>query len=167
MFLFFLFSSLLFTCNKDEISHEEWTEKDNIFQCKVNGVDWKPEGNGNGFSGGNLDIFYENFFNNGIQILASKDNDNVNQSIDMFIFVDGGVIGNYTILSNDPFLDYNCGKYFKDTLAENIIKITAIDTTHNIIQGDFKFSGVVETNTTCSSETIAITDGYFKAKYRN
>jgi hypothetical protein len=164
--LLLLTLSLFFACNKDdEPSPENWTEDDNIFRCKVNGVDWEPEGDNLGFSGGDLDIYYESFFNNAIQFRATKDNDNTSQFISISIFVEQGVIGTYEILNNNVFIDFICGgNYFRDTTAENRIMITEIDSVYNIIEGEFKFTG----NTTdCTVTKIDVTNGYFKAKYRN
>jgi hypothetical protein len=162
--LLLLTLSLFFACNKDdEPTPENWTEDDNIFRCKVNGVDWEPEGGGLGFSGGNLDVYYESFFNNAIQIRASKDNDNVSQFLSMFVGVDLAVNGKSEILTNNVFVDYNsCGNYFRDTTVFNFIKFIEIDSINNIAEGEFEFIGL---NSDCP-DTIKVTDGYFKAKYR-
>jgi hypothetical protein len=166
--LLLLTFSLFFACNKDdEPTPENWTEDDNIFRCKVNGVDWEPEGDGISFSGGNLDIYYESFFLNAIQIQASKDNDDVNEFISLGAFVEKAVIGNYDISSNILFVDHNCASYFRDTLTENKVRIITIDSINNILEGEFNFSANKGNNDNCTVEKVTITNGYFKAKYRN
>ena len=145
-------------------SNEDWSADDNIFRCKVNGVDWEPEGNSLGFNGGNLDIYYESFFLNAIQFRASKDNENVNQSLNIGIGVASGVLGTHIIASNTVITDFNCGNYIRDTLAENIIEIVKHDSIFNIIEGTFKLIG---NSSDCSVSKVKVTDGYFKAKYRN
>jgi hypothetical protein len=164
--LLLLTFSLFFACNKDdEPTPENWTEDDNIFRCKVNGVDWEPEGDGLGFSGGNLDVYYESFFNNSIEFRASKKNDNTSQFMSMFIFVKNDVVGTYELLNNEMFTDFKCGgNYFKDSTAINQINIIEIDSINNIVVGDFKFTA---TTTDCSVDKLTVSDGYFKAKYRN
>jgi hypothetical protein len=159
---------LFFACNKDdEPTPENWTEKDNIFRCKVNGVDWESEGDGLGFSGGNLDIYYENTFLNLIQFRATKDRENISQFINLGIVVASGIIGDHVIAYDKVFTDFNCGNYYQDTLIQNIVDIDNIDSINNIIEGTFNFTANEGSSSTCSVSEIVVTDGYFKAKYRN
>jgi hypothetical protein len=81
----------------------------------------------------------------------------------MFVGVDLAVNGKSEILTNNVFVDYNsCGNYFRDTTVFNFIKFIEIDSINNIAEGEFEFIGL---NSDCP-DTIKVTDGYFKAKYR-
>jgi hypothetical protein len=163
--LLLLTFSLFFACNKDdEPTPENWTEDDNIFRCKVNGVDWEPEGDGVSFSGGNLDIYYEKYILNAIQVSASKDNNDVNEFMTMFIGTKPNLIGEHLIGTTTIYTNNSCGNYFRDTLADNIVNILEVDSVNFIMEGKFKFTGI---NSSCLTNKVVITDGYFKAKYRN
>ncbi len=164
--LLLLTFSLFFACNK-EPTPENWTEDDNIFRCKINGKDWEPAGDNLGFSDVDLDIYYESFFNNGIQFRASRDTDSESDFMSMTIFVGNSVKGVHDILDNNLFTDFNCGNYYRDTLAQNIIDIDSFDSINKIIEGTFYFTANENSTSTCTDDIIIVSDGYFKAKYRN
>ncbi|MFK8006223.1 MAG: hypothetical protein AB8H03_07625 [Saprospiraceae bacterium] len=153
------------TCGEGIILSEP--KSTDIFQCKINGIDWEPEGDGVGFSDDNLDIYYENFFLNAIQIRTKREIGSQNDFMSISFFVGNGIIGSHDILGTKLFTDYNCGNYYRDTLTENIIDIISIDSINNIIEGTFYFTAKEGSTSTCTVEEIAVTDGYFKAKYRN
>jgi hypothetical protein len=166
--LLLLTFSLFFACNKDDgiTPHEEWTSDDNIFQCKVNGEDWEPEGNSASISGGSLAVYYVDF-TKGFQLIASNKNDdkNLNQAISMSTFLTNGAIGTYKILSKTVFIDFNnCGDYYRDTTIQDTytINISDTDSLNHIMEGTFKFKA---TNDDCG-DTIRVSDGYFKVKYQ-
>jgi hypothetical protein len=171
--LLLLTLSLFFACNKDddgsnhEVPNDKWTAEDNIFRCKINGVDWEPAGNNLGFSDDDLDIYYEKFFLNAIQIRANKEVANINEILDLGFSVSSGIIGSHSILNNNLFTNYNCGNYYIDTVAQNIVNIEKIDSIYKIIEGNFHFTANEGSNSTCITDKITVTDGYFKTKYRN
>jgi len=166
--LFLLIFSLCIACNKnDEPTHEDWTKDDNIFRCKVNGLDWEPKGDNLGFSDDDLDIYYENFFLNSIQIRASRETDSENDFMSISFFVGNGVNGKHDILGNQMFTDFNCGNYYRDTIEQSIIDIESVDTENNIIEGTFYFTANEGSSSICTDDVIVVTEGYFKAKYRN
>mgnify|MGYP000668397673 CR=1 FL=1 len=166
LFLLLTFS-LFFACNKDDgiIPHEEWTTDNNIFQCKVNGEDWLPEGNSASIAGGNIAVYY-NDFNTALQFTISKDNgSDINQAIIIFTYLTQGVFSEYFIRNRKIFIDFkNCGSYYRDTTIQNmnLIDILEMDSINNILEGTFEFEG---SNSDCG-DTVRVTDGYFKVKYQ-
>jgi hypothetical protein len=166
--LLLLSFSIFFACNKDDgiTPPEEWTSDDNIFQCKVNGEDWGPEGNSTSIAGGNLAVYYTDF-NKALQLTVSNDNGNdINQAIIIFTYLTQEGFPNYKIRNRKPFIDFkNCGNYYRDTTVRNmnLINFSDIDSVNFIMEGTFEFEA---SNSDCG-DTIRVTDGYFKAKYRN
>ena len=122
--LVILFS--LFSCEDGTLVTIEEPEPTDVFRCKVNGEEWKPEGEFVGFGDPNPDIQYENYFLDAIQIRVSREIDDIDQFISISVSVIDGVIGDHPIINNKVFIDFKCGSYYRDTTKVNTICIMGV-----------------------------------------
>ena len=152
--------------------HKEPLEFQNSFSCKVNGVDWKPEGGTNatgGIKSLSIDVGKFPFFN-AINIDALKNvrdsktgDDIVYQGMGFIAFFD---INKSQILKGNTFYRYGptnegCSNYYSDSIPSNNLKVIALDTLKKIIKGVFEFEA---TSPSCK-QTVKITEGKFEVKY--
>ena len=151
--------------------HKTPVEFQNSFSCKVNGVDWKPEGGTNatgGIKSLSLDVgkFYFDAINNDAlkNIRDSKTGDDiVYQGIRFIVFFD---INKSQILKGNTFYRYGptnegCSNYYSDSIPSNNLKVTALDTLKKIVKGVFEFEA---TSPSCR-QIVKVTNGNFEVKY--
>ena len=143
----------------------------NSFSCKINGVDWKPEGGTNATGGINTqEISIGKFFGNKrIFIDALKriiDEKTGNRVVFEGVRLTIDLEIKERILNGDGsnlFYNFNneCNYYYSDSIPTNRLAVTEIDTTNNIIKGNFNF----EVKSPRCIEILKITDGNFRLKY--
>jgi len=163
---------LAVSCKKENINPEP--EHKDIFQCKVNGELWKPTGE-DGFFGFDkiLDVYFDNTFLNAISISAKRiinDQDGNNledQKMNIGIGLNNPEQDSIFLIGlGNIYSDFlHCGRYYRDTtfISENKLILQPIDTINKIIKGSFNFKAV---NQDCQ-DTIYVSEGFFKLKYRN
>ncbi len=143
----------------------------NSFSCKINGVDWKPEGGSNATGGANLpNITVTKFaFMNSISIGVLKQvRDPNNMSIDLKyesfrLRFDLEVKEQVLHPEINYFYDHlgGCTRSYPDSTAVNKIVVTELDTINKTIGGRFFF---VLKDELCNKK-LSVTDGNFKLKY--
>lgn len=144
----------------------------NSFSCKIDGIDWKPEG-GTNASGGikslSIDV-YQDFFGKAITINTLK-NVRDSKTGNSLIFEGFNLHANLAkndkyILSrmgSDFFYNYGngCTRYYPDSTSNDFILITDLDTIKKVVIGVFQFNAK---SPTCG-EKLIITEGKFEVKY--
>ena len=143
----------------------------NSFSCKINGVDWKPEGGSNatgGIKSLSIDVGKYPYFNaisiDALkQIRDSRTGDNL--TFEGFNFAVSLLPPNSThlIYGNNFFYNFKngCSSYYPDSLPSNRVTILALDTLSKIVKGTFEF----EAKSPTCKQTVVITDGKFEVKY--
>ena len=148
-------------------------EFQNSFSCKVNGVDWKPEGGTNATGGiKSLNIDVGRFpLSDAFSIDALKDvrdNSPSNSIVFEGVHIETYLrINDKKILSGlggDYFYNYKngCSDYHPDSTSNDFILIKDLDTIQAIVKGTFQFIAI---SPTCG-EKIVVTDGIFEVKYQ-
>ncbi len=143
----------------------------NSFSCKINGVDWKPEGGSNATGGiKSLNIDVGKYYYNAISIDALKQirdsktgDDLIFEGIAFRVFLE---LNRNQILNGKTFYQYGknnngCSSYYSDSIASNFIKVLALDTLQQIVKGQFEFETV---SSTCG-KNLKITEGKFEVRY--
>ncbi len=143
----------------------------NSFSCKINGVDWKPEGGSNATGGANMpDIIVTKFsFKNAVSIDALKqvrDPNNLNVNLKFEVFAFEFALEVREQIFNDRknyFYDSanKCSNYYPDTTATSRVIVTELDTVNKIVSGRFSFDLKSEN---CKPK-LSVTEGDFKLKY--
>ena len=143
----------------------------NSFSCRINGVDWKPEGGTNATGGiKNPTIIVGKFYFDAIDIDALKNirdsktgDDIVFEGIKFIVFLD---TNKPQILKGSTFYKYGptnngCSRFYSDSISTNMVKVLTLDTSKRIVKGIFEFEA---TSPTCN-QTVKITNGNFEVKY--
>jgi hypothetical protein len=142
----------------------------NSFSCKINGVDWKPEGGTNatgGIKSLSIDVGkYLDFEQVGINTLKQiKDektgNDLIFEGFNLTVFLELNV--NKVIKKGNFIYNFKngCNYYTPDSTNNDRITVTNLDIDRKIVKGIFQFNA---TSSTCK-ETLNITEGKFEVKY--
>ena len=153
--------------------HKTPVEFQNSFSCKVNGVDWKPEGGSNatgGIKSLSIDV-YKAYMAEAITINTLK---NIRDSKTGNSIVFEGFNLHCNLAKNDKYIlsrngrdgFYNykngCSDYHPDSTSNDFILIKDLDTIQAIVKGTFQFIAI---SPTCG-EKIVVTDGIFEVKYQ-
>lgn len=144
----------------------------NSFSCKVNGVDWKPEGGTNAPGGiKSLNIDVGRFFasdainiNTLKQVRDSKTGDDlVFEGINVVLYLRPNEDKILSKNTGDFFYNYKngCTRYYPDSTINDKITIVNLDTVKNIVKGTFRF----EAKSPTCGEKLLVTDGKFVIKY--
>ena len=144
----------------------------NSFSCKINGVDWKPEGGTNatgGIKSLNIDVVKYSFFNKiNIDALRNIRDSKTGEDI-IFEGMNFGInleLNNTTIINTNAFYKFDknnegCSRYYSDSVPTNIVKVTELDEYAKIVKGTFEFEAA---SLTCK-KNVRITEGKFEVKY--
>jgi hypothetical protein len=161
LFLFVLPLLLAASCNKEEPENP----LDNVVRCKINGVPWKSQCEGNIVFGCEAVscIFKEDTNDLILMDLIAR-----NSSAGYFYFILRNIHKNdttFTSLNMAPFYYTDKGKYYLDTTKSRKFSFTEIDSTKGSdrlgsLNGAFYF-----TLYNSSGDTLKVTDGYFKTGY--
>ena len=161
LFLFVLPLLLAASCNKEEPENP----LDNVVRCKINGVPWKSQCEGNIVFGCEAVscIFKEDTNDLILMDLIAR-----NSSAGYFYFILRNIHKNDTTFSSlnmAPFYYTDKGKYYLDTTKSRRFSFAEIDTTKNSdrlgsLNGSFYF-----TLYNSSGDTLKVTDGYFRTGY--
>ena len=161
--------SLASSCQKDDpFSHEEYHQ--DIFRCKVNGVEWTPNCISDplfGCDAVDCQYYWKDTKGISIGVVNISNDQSVNQSIGFskYTTVEGD---NPLTLRTKEFIDWNkpgnCGFYDLDTTAVRRLTILEVDTVNYLIKGTFEFTAI--DNYGDCQDTIRITDGYFHVNFR-
>ena len=157
------------SCNKDEPENP----LDNVFRCKINGMSWEAQCEGNIVFGCEaVDCLFSNHSDTlkilELTAIGGKTGKRFNL---LYKSKAKTGIDNYYSFSNDEIKfassDYKtpCNKFYLDSLKSNMLKIE-VDTTNKgdrlgTLIGSFHFTVA----NTCG-DTVRITDGYFRTGYR-
>ena len=142
----------------------------NSFSCKINGVDWKPEGGTNatgGIKSLSIDVVKYSFFN-AISINAIKNirdektgNSIIFEGINFTLNLE---LNTKTIIKKSSFYQYannGCSDYYSDSIPSNMVKVDALDSIQKIVKGIFEF----EAKGPLCGKTLKFTEGKFEVKY--
>ncbi len=142
----------------------------NSFSCKVNGVDWKPEGGTNAVGGINSKtIDVGKYYYNAISIDALKNvrdaktgNSIIFEGVRLRVFLE---VDKYQSIIGNAFYQYGdnsngCSNYYADSTSTNIVKVTSIDSINRRVKGIFEFEAK---SRLCG--TVKATNGIFEVKY--
>ncbi len=159
--------SLASSCQKEDLPTDEHK---NIFRCKVNGVEWTPHCISDPLFG--CDAVDCQYYKEDKSIEISSISEYSDNSIDQFIriYKYGVMIGENEIQKSSGYefsnqnMPFPCGYYNMDTTKVHRLTILNIDTTNFTIEGSFEFDAIDWDN--LCSDTVKITDGYFKLTYR-
>ncbi len=143
----------------------------NSFSCKINGVDWKPEGGTNatgGIKSPRIDVFKYVFNAISIDALKNIRDEKTGKSIifEGIKFAVNLELDSKTIINRSSFYQYGennngCSDYYSDSILTNIAKVIALDTSQRMIKGVFEF----EARSPSCGKTVIITEGKFELKY--
>ena len=143
----------------------------NSFSCKINGVDWKPEGGTNAAGGIKIPtIDVGKYVFNAISIDALKNirDEKTGKSIifEGINFTVNLELDTKTIINRSSFYQYGennngCSDYYSDSIATNIAKVIALDTSQKMVRGIFEF----EARSPSCGKTVKVTEGKFELKY--
>ena len=161
--------SLASSCQKDDPLPPEEYHQD-IFRCKVNGVEWTPNCISDplfGCDAVDCQYYWKDTKTFEIGAVNKSFDGNVNQSIGIASsFAALGV--NELGLSLREYKDWNkpgnCGFYDLDTTAVRRLTILEVDTVNYLIKGTFEFTAI--DNYGDCQDTVRITDGYFHVNFR-
>ena len=163
--ILYLFSS----CQKDNPLPPEEYHQD-IFRCKVNGVEWTPNCISDPLFGCDaVDCQYywkdtKTFEIGAVNISHDK---TINNSIS---FAGFGYEGNENLLRSlkENYKEWNkpgnCGFYDLDTTSIRRLTIIEVDTLKYLIKGSFEFTAIDHFGD--CKDTVRITDGYFHVNFR-
>ena len=164
LILFLLLVTFLPSCKDD---HDACFDDPDCeyFRCKVNGEDWSTNCERDPLFGCSaIDVQYYKDIPGLDFSLSNSDRK------DGFILYlrNNIVLGENKFHSNNSLKSYYfkkdldvCNLYYVDTLSTNILRINLLDTINYKMEGTFIFSSKNECN-----ETVKITDGNFRVKYR-
>jgi len=136
-----------FRCKIDGMDYVPYCEPDIIFGCTATRAQYYSDTKVINLSSGNT----KTQWSIGINHVGLKIGEN------LLTFPNAGGVTN---LGRSD----NCGSYDLDTTKHNILKILDIDTVKSIIEGEFDFY-VIEDSQGCNGEVLHVTDGYFKVSY--
>ncbi len=157
--------SLASSCQKDEPFTPDWHV--DVFRCKVNGVDWKPECQSDplfGCDAVDCQYYWKDTKTFEISAISRSYDNSIDQSIG--IASKYATIGdNFLGLSLREYKDWNklpgCRFHDLDTTTSRRLTILEVDTLKYLIKGTFEFTAINE-----CQDTMRITDGYFHVNYR-
>ncbi len=142
----------------------------NSFSCKVNGVDWKPEGGTNATGGINsktIDV-YRLSFSNLISIDALKNvrdsktgNSIIFEGVILRVFLEVDKIQPVIRTTFYQYHDGGCNNYSSDSIPSNMVKVISLDSIQKIVKGIFEF----EAKGPLCGKTLKFTEGKFEVKY--
>ena len=162
------FFGCLFACS----CHKTPVDFQNSFSCKVNGVDWKPEGGSNatgGIKSLNIDVGKYPYFNAiSIDVLKqirdSKTGDDlIFEGFKLAVDLELGKVKILGKSAGDYIYNFKngCSYYYPDSSISNKMIVLDLDTLQRRIKGNFEFSA---TSPTCR-QTLKVTEGQFEVKY--
>ncbi len=124
----------------------------NSFSCKINGVDWKPEGGSNATGGANMPNIEVGQFpwSNWISVSTLKevrDSKNMNETlvfegINLTIELEKSKIQKLSQSKGDYFYNYKikCDNYYyPDSTINDRLSVIELDTIKRIVKGVFEF----------------------------
>ncbi len=160
--------SLASSCQKDEPFTPDWHV--DVFRCKVNGVDWKPECQSDPLFGCDaVDCQY--YWKDTKTFEISAVNVNYNKTINNSIsFAGYGYENSENLIRSlkENYKDWNkpgnCRFYDLDTTSVRRLTILEVDTVKYLIKGTFEFTAIDQYGN--CKDTVRITEGYFHVNYR-
>lgn len=153
-------------CKKDSTSDNPYglpnatQEGNNIFACRVNGVNWISE-----TGSSNLDGAIKNDTLSAKGKIDDIDVESIN------ILIKGNLVQGrlYQLSANDSiifsttrFCNVTSVGFFNYASTKGAVRLTKIDRTNKIIAGTFSFDIIRDY---CSNDTLKFTDGRFDIKY--
>ncbi len=155
------------SCHKEDKLPTDRHE--NIFRCKVNGVEWTPHCISDFFGCSAIDCqYYKVSGTIEIHVVQQFEGHLYDQYIGIYKYK--AIVGD-NLIQNTSGYEYSdhskntpCGYYSLDSTKVRRLTIVNIDTLNHIIQGSFEFTAF-DRNISCV-DTVQISEGYFDVKYR-